>query len=553
MKQLKTFLLLTFISVIVASCTDGERMRQQLADLQARNQADSLLTDDSLALTLCDYFDSHGSPNEQMLAHYLLARTYTDMGEAPQALDEFHRAAECADTTTADCNYSQLSRAYGQMAELLYKHQLPRNAIWAFQQAYHFSSLANETDIAPCYYAQQGKCYYDLSLPDSAFIITEKAVQMLMACGDTVSANTFKGPLAYCLIEKGDYSKAKKYLDSYEHHSDITEELLKENDDLKLLYIYKGFYYQHIENCDSALYYYYLASHTSSNPNNQALAYRGLHQTYELLHKQDSVGKYAALYVEKNDETVMLASSSALLNMQYLYDYQSFQTLANQKSLEAAQTKQRLIALFFTLLLIIVISCSLIVYLRNRQRLTRQRLFTKYTADMLSYISVKKELKMLQSQSVINEHRVLQAREELEHFRQSIIEVNKKYSDIDNWGMADAIQKVSIVEHLKKKGTKGLVATEQELQDLRRLFKIYQPGFVESIQSTGYALSIKDFNICILIKLNFAPSEVCALLKISSSALSNQRSRLLKKMFGIEGSATLFDEKIRALLFDVEM
>ena len=214
MKQLKTLLLLTFISVIVASCTDGERMRQQLAELQARNQADSLLTDDSLAISLCDYFDNHGSPNEQMLAHYLLARTYTDMGEAPQALDEFHRAAECADTTTADCNYSQLSRAYGQMAELLYKHQLPRNAIRAFQQAYHFSSLANETNIAPCYYAQQGKCYYDLSLPDSALIITEKAVQMLMACGDTVSANTFKGPLAYCLIEKGDYSKAKKYLDS---------------------------------------------------------------------------------------------------------------------------------------------------------------------------------------------------------------------------------------------------------------------------------------------------------------------------------------------------
>lgn len=539
--------------MIVASCTDGDRMRQQLADLQARNQTDSLLTDDSLALNLCDYFDSHGSPNEQMQAHYLLARTYTDMGEAPQALDEFHRAAECADTTSADCDYSRLSRAYGQMAELLYKHQLPRNAIRAFQQAYHYSCLANETDIAPCYYAQQGKCFYDLSLPDSALIITEKAVQMLMVCGDTISANTFKGPLAYSLIEKGDFSKAKEYLDSYEHHSDITDEALKDNDDLKLLYIYKGFYYQHIEKCDSALYYYYLALHTSSNPNNQALAYRGLHQTYVLLHKQDSIGKYAALYVKKNDETVMLASSSALLSMQYLYDYQSFQTLAKQKSLEAAQTKQRLIALFFTLLLFVIVSCSLVIYLRNRQRLTKQRLFTKYTADMHSFISVRKELKILQSQTVINEHRVLQAREELERFRQSIIDVNKKYSDIDNWGMADAIQKVSIVEHLKKKGTKGLVATEQEMHDLRRLFKIYQPSFVESLNSTGYTLSIKEFNICLLIKLNFAPSEICALLKVGNSALSNQRSRLLKKMFGTEGSATLFDEKIKSLTFDVDL
>lgn len=48
---------------------------------------------------------------------------------------------------------------------------------------------------------------------------------------------------------------------------------------------------------------------------------------------------------------------------------------------------------------------------------------------------------MLQSQSVINEHRVIQAKKELAFFRQSIIDANKKYSDIDSWGMADAIQK----------------------------------------------------------------------------------------------------------------
>ena len=79
---------------LLLSCTDGERMRRELAGLQARNQADSLLTDDSLALALCDYFDSHGTANEQMLAHYLLGRTYDDMGEAPAALDVYFDAQE---------------------------------------------------------------------------------------------------------------------------------------------------------------------------------------------------------------------------------------------------------------------------------------------------------------------------------------------------------------------------------------------------------------------------------------------------------------------------
>lgn len=117
MKYLVT-LLLTLL--LLLSCTDGERMRRELAGLQARNQADSLLTDDSLALALCDYFDRHGTANEKMLAHYLLGRTYADMGEAPAALDAFHQAAECADTTAVDCDYSLLARIHGQTANLFY-------------------------------------------------------------------------------------------------------------------------------------------------------------------------------------------------------------------------------------------------------------------------------------------------------------------------------------------------------------------------------------------------------------------------------------------------
>ena len=67
---------------LLAACQRGRAtyMRQQLAHLLALNQADSLLTDDSLAQALALYFDAHGTPNEQMEAHYLLGRTYADRG-----------------------------------------------------------------------------------------------------------------------------------------------------------------------------------------------------------------------------------------------------------------------------------------------------------------------------------------------------------------------------------------------------------------------------------------------------------------------------------------
>ena len=142
-------------------------MLDQLVELERQNQADSLMTNDSLAITLCKYFDRHGTSNERMRAHYMLALTHTDRGEAPQALEEYMKSIESADTTAADCDFSKLSRVCGQMAQLLFNNNLPRNAISAFKDAYHYSSKAGEGAIAVEYYAQQARCYYELNLTDS--------------------------------------------------------------------------------------------------------------------------------------------------------------------------------------------------------------------------------------------------------------------------------------------------------------------------------------------------------------------------------------------------
>ena len=55
----------------VWACNDHQQMLSQLEELERQNLADSLMTNDSLAINLCDYFDSHGTPNERMRAHYM--------------------------------------------------------------------------------------------------------------------------------------------------------------------------------------------------------------------------------------------------------------------------------------------------------------------------------------------------------------------------------------------------------------------------------------------------------------------------------------------------
>ena len=93
-------ILLGLVVVALAACgPNHEHQRELLQQLSAKNSADSLLTDDSLALSLANHFDSHGNCNERMLANYLLGRTYYDCGKLPNALKAFRAAAACADTT----------------------------------------------------------------------------------------------------------------------------------------------------------------------------------------------------------------------------------------------------------------------------------------------------------------------------------------------------------------------------------------------------------------------------------------------------------------------
>ncbi|MBR6264852.1 MAG: hypothetical protein IKR05_16795 [Prevotella sp.] len=63
--------------------------RWQLLRLMAQNKCDTVFRSDSLQLLLTEYYDKHGTPNERMTAHYLLGRAYSDMGEAPRALQCF--------------------------------------------------------------------------------------------------------------------------------------------------------------------------------------------------------------------------------------------------------------------------------------------------------------------------------------------------------------------------------------------------------------------------------------------------------------------------------
>ena len=89
---------------LMLGCTGRKHaeMQDRLHQLNAFNRADSIFRSTDEAQALVDYFEEHGTPNEQMFAYYLLGRAYHDLHEAPMALKYFQIASERADTTATE-------------------------------------------------------------------------------------------------------------------------------------------------------------------------------------------------------------------------------------------------------------------------------------------------------------------------------------------------------------------------------------------------------------------------------------------------------------------
>lgn len=83
----------------------------------------------------------------------------------------------------------------------------------------------------------------------------------------------------------------------------------------------------------------------------------------------------------------------------------------------------------------------------------------------------------------------------------------------------------------------------QEIEGQTR--KVY-PGFISQLRGL-YTMSELEYQVCLLIKLRIAPSDIASVLARDVSTISTVRSRLYKKVFGRKGGAREWDEFILSI------
>ena len=532
MKHLLTIFVLLLALTCCTTEADRNRMRAGLDSINQRNRNDQPFTVADVE-PYVQFFDDHGTPNDRLLAYYLLGRAYHDHGEAPMALECYQKAADCADTLSSDCDYRQLCRVYAQMAQIFYEQGLYREQLIFQQQAAKYAWKGKDTLAALMSYEQESQAYRNLDMPDSLLYICEHVSGLYRKYGYTRYAAIALGGTLRTLILRQDFDKVRKYLQIYETESGLFDSLGNIQKGREFYYLIKGLYFLKINVLDSAEHYFRKELYEGKDYSNQNSAAKGLTLLFQTTHQQDSAIKYALYAYAMLDSTFAQRATKEVERMQAIYNYTRHQEIAHQ---EHKKANQRTIIIWICVGIIIVICLLTFIIIRELTR-KRKAAEQKYlqSLDMLE----QTQSEILQLRAHADEYEEMLAMKERLLEKQSIMfqeqrsKLQQDHSEIDEKLHKSAIcQKLLANQHIQK-------LTIHELRDCRRLVLENLPTFNNLLMSKQYAINEKDFNVCMLFRLGFKSKEVSNMLDISPGRVSQICTKVLRAVFQKdEGGAT---------------
>ena len=526
----------------LAGCGDGkyEAMRQRLEALNALNRADSVLTatERDEAQALADYFDSHGTPNDQMLAHYLLGRCYADMHEALMALHCYQEAITRADTLSPDCDFAQLSRVYGQSASIFYQQGLYRNQLEYEDLSVDYGLRGKDTLSALRSYAKKAAAYYQLKMGDSAILISTDAIRQMKSKNYNKIAAGFSGTLANRLIEKGDIVEAIPYLQDYEQHSGYFDSLGNIEKGREVYYKTKGKFFMKTGQFDSAEYYFRKELRTGKDFNNQNAGSHGLGQLFRLQHKPDSAAKYFAYSYDMNDSCFVQMTTHEVEQAKAMYDYRRQQEIAQREKGKAeSRTMMFLVSVLVSLILLLIAGIVGFLYYVQRKRSQAEAL--KVQELKANYVKALEDVQRLESHDV---SLLDSKRQEVEQLQQQLLRYKVRLQAISpSSGVKDLQKNERIVEAFRSivmgKASIG-EPEERHWQQLDEAFARHLP-LTFSVLGMKNLLSTREWQVCMLTLLGFTNGEMGTLLNVSTQRISNIKKEANQKLFNSPDASTL--------------
>ena len=493
---------------------------------------------DSVIRKVADYYERHGTDNHRMLSKLMLGCVNRRMGNTAEALRCLEAAAASADTTAQDCEYKILGLTYGLLTDLYLEGLMPRNAINASRLCYRYAMKGGDTLTALSGLDLSANAYLYLSKPDSAIVITQRSSRLFRENGFMEASAISQAKLIETYLDRKDLPNAARCMATFDKDAHVIDAHGNANPAYLGIYYVKAIYAVYTDQLDSAAYWLgkLRGRKDLSLPMKEAMAY-GLWQMYAKMGKTDSIIKYANMSYDLVDSITTRMMETSCSAVQAQYESARLQEQVSDKSLEAERMKTT--ALGVALVLLAVVLAARYAVKKKQDEIKRQervheesmRTLAKEQTDLQQLLTFTEE----ERDALVKEKReVIERLQRMEALR----------NNVDETTVEERLASSEIAcrfRHMADNPTQQPAL--EDWQSLRSMLNKEVPGFYATLND-GHVLSVKEYNLCMLIRLRFKPLEISNLSGISQKSVSAMRRRLLQKVVGHDGKPSEFDDFI---------
>ena len=526
------------------------QMYYQLLCIKANDRAYIPHSSDSIILPILNYYkqtDDLHLPE----TYYYAGRIYRDLGDAPQALDYFNNTLDALPSSSD--SYSLKSKVYSQIGTLFLYQDIYDEALKMFKEAFHYDLLLEDSVGMSYDLRDMATSYRCLNQIDSAIYYYGKANDLALALHQQRFVSMIQSQMAGLYIQLKKYDLAKQFLQSslsYQHKADKSG-----------IFSVAAKYYHQLGTKDSAAYYYTQLLDFGTIYAKQAAHWGLAELAIDNNHEQDAIPHLRA-YMQCVDSIRKITDREAIRQMRSVYNYKLREKeIAHLKS-KNEQTKLIIISLLSLCAILASITFAYIQYFKLKQlqltiRLKKiKRLKDKLYSRSVQFIEENKrkieELEIMERKFLEVDQINTTLKEQLNAQKELIIYTNKQIKlDLNRREQSQAVLfKSEIYLHiqgqLKINDRSKRMLSDEDWKELEKLVNSTYNGFKENLYDI-YNLSLFEYRVCLLIKINIQPIDIGKLTEHSKESISSTRRRLYEKVFHIKGAPKDWDDFIYSL------
>ena len=532
--------MLDSMAPMMAGAPKHEQMFHRLLQIKAADKSYIKHSSDSTILSLVEYYETKGDKTLLPEAYYYAGNIYRDLNDAPRALEYYQKAEE---SLLDDTDLKFKSKLHNQQGYLFLFQYQNNKAISHFKSAYEYERKNKDTTMMTYCLKNIAFAFGENKDQDSCLFYYQEAYKLAKNKKDSILVQDIMGQMASFYTKKKDYDKAKEYL--------MPSLASTNNNNKSAYYSIAANIYMGTEEYDSALYYCKELLKSGSIHAKQSASRR---LAYIYLDKKDfpNAQKFLLLFKEQTDSVNKITAIESINRMNALYNYnlrEKENIMLKAENIKKKSSLIIMIVIFFTILML-----SAIYIYRNIQKQKLQiekvkKLRKKLYEQSTEYIQRNNEkINALEQElkKTSNENHLLI--EKLEEQRADLILANETAirKQTRNETAKARIVATDIFKTIQDYIKKEKVVNGKEWKELDEVMNREIPDFKTNLYSY-YNISPHEYHICMLIRLEFSPTDMAILLGCTTSAVSKARKRLQEKFFSDEGTPKDFDQFIKTL------